>query len=86
MDIQKRARVLNDMIAKQTPPSPISSTPSNLFPKLQGINKPPNLTSSSQPPIDVARTELPTLPKMRVNGSNPKFTSTMQSGDPYNKY
>ena len=68
------------------PTLPTGTTqPASLFPKLKGDNKPPVLTSSSQPTIDLTDTNLPTLPKMRVNGSKPKFTSPMKSANPYNK-
>ncbi|PGQ88199.1 hypothetical protein COA18_04545 [Priestia megaterium] len=91
MNIQSRARNLKRMLDKQAslpklPSLPTSTTTnSSLFPKLKGDNKPPVLTTSSQPTIDLTSTNLPTLPKMRVNGSKPKFSSQMLSADPYNK-
>lgn len=96
MQIYKRAQKLRRMIdkeagEKQASPSPnllsssVESASTNLFPKLKGINKPPVLTTSSQPVVDLTKTDLPTLPKMRVNGSKPKFSSKMNSGSPYNK-
>lgn len=62
-----------------------SSNNRTLFPRLQGSVKPPVLTTSSQPTIQTNPNGLAALPKMRVNGSNPKFTSEMKTQDPYQK-
>lgn len=91
LDIQRRAQNLRKMLDKQASlpklPSLDSVKPPTepLFPKLKGTNKPPVLTSPSQPAPDLTSTDLPTLPKMRVNGSKPKFSSPMKSANPYNK-
>lgn len=57
--------------------------PKVLFPKLEGVNKPPVLTTPSQPALKTNPNGLANLPKMRVNGSKPKFDSEMKSNNPY---
>ena len=89
MDVSRRARALRLMIEKEAadltapklpnPPSPPKP------PVIDASNKPPILTSPSQPAIDIEETNLSPLPKMRINGTQPKFKSPMKSANPYNK-
>lgn len=60
-------------------------TQDSLFPKLQGPNKPPKLTSDSQPKLDINSIEMPKLPEMRANGKNPLFSTELKTQSPYQK-
>ena len=86
MDFQKRARLLRLLLAKEaafhTPDLPESSS---LFPRLKGANKPPDITAPSQPKIDIIKSEIPSLPKMNVEGKEPKYEDPLKTNNPYNK-
>ena len=83
MDVSKRARSLRLMIEKEAAQLSFPKPPP--IPKPKDLNKPPVLTSPSQPAIDLAETDIPALPKMRITGIKPKFHSPMKSANPYNK-
>lgn len=89
MDIKKRARLLRLLLAKEaafnTPTIPKVPSPPSLFNRLEGPNKPPDLTSPSQPKIDITKVSTPTLPKMNVEGKNPKYVDPLKTNNPYNK-
>ena len=83
MDVSQRARALRLMIEKEAAQLAFPKPPP--LPKQKDFNKPPVLTSPSQPAIDLTETDIPPLPKMRITGTKPKFQSPMKSTNPYNK-
>lgn len=70
------------------PKAPVAKAPrpKTLFPKLDGPNKPPVLTSKSQPEIKINPVDLAPLPNIRPEGRKPDFTSELKRKSPYNKY
>jgi hypothetical protein len=85
LDIDTRITKLANTMPKIEMPKLNVSKPGSLFPKLQGPNKPPTLTSNSQPKLDVNNLGIPKLPTMRENGRNPLFSSETKTSSPYQK-
>jgi hypothetical protein len=92
LDIDTRIFRLRTMLVKTASTIPKIKMPdlkienqNTLFPKLQGPNKPPKLTSDSQPKLDINKIDLPTLPTMRENGRDPLFSSELKIQSPYQK-
>jgi hypothetical protein len=85
LDIDARITKLANTIPKIEMPKLNVPKPGSLFPKLEGPNKPPALTSESQPKLNVNSLGIPKLPTMRENGRDPLFSSEMKTLSPYQK-